>query len=70
MGRLNDSRYGLSAGIRTTSLGYAEGFKHRAKAGMLMINLPTAGVNCHAPFGGVGASSLGPREQARATERR
>jgi len=31
-----------------------------------MINLPTAGVDHHAPFGGMGASSFGPREQGRA----
>ncbi len=28
-----------------------------------MINLPTAGVDYHVPFGGNGASSLGAREQ-------
>ncbi len=63
---LNGNRYGLSAGICTSSLKHAEAFKRQACAGMLMVNLPTAGVDYHAPFGGVGASSYGPREQGRA----
>lgn len=63
---LNANRFGLSAGICTKSLRYAEEFKRRARAGMLMVNLPTAGVDYHAPFGGMGASSYGPREQGRA----
>ena len=32
---------------------------------MTMVNLPTAGVDYHAPFGGRKASNLGPREQGR-----
>lgn len=63
---LNDSRFGLSAGLCTRSLQHSEAFKREARAGMLMINLPTAGVDHHAPFGGLGASSYGPREQGRA----
>ncbi|MEO5624714.1 MAG: aldehyde dehydrogenase family protein [Dokdonella sp.] len=66
MALLNNSRYGLSAGLCTRSLAHAEAFKRGARAGMLMINLPTAGVDHHAPFGGMGASSHGPREQGRA----
>ena len=63
---LNDSPYGLSAGLCTTRLAPVDAFKRRARAGMLTINLPTAGVDYHAPFGGEGASSHGPREQGRA----
>ena len=63
---LNAPRFGLSAGIVTTSLAAAEAFKRRARAGMTMVNLPTAGVDYHAPFGGTAASSFGPREQGRA----
>ena len=63
---LNDSPYGLSAGLCTTRLAPVEAFKRRARAGMLTVNLPTAGVDYHAPFGGEGASSHGPREQGRA----
>ncbi len=66
LARLNDSVHGLSAGLCTRSLAHAERFKLRARAGMLMVNLPTAGVDHHAPFGGLGASSYGPREQGRA----
>jgi aldehyde dehydrogenase (NAD+) len=63
---LNSSPFALSAGICTRSLLHAEQFKRRARAGMLMVNLPTAGVDYHAPFGGAAASSYGPREQGRA----
>lgn len=62
----NDSEFGLSAGICTTSLQYAEHFRHEAEAGMVMVNLPTAGVDYHVPFGGSKGSSYGPREQGRA----
>lgn len=64
--QLNGNRFGLSAGICTRSLLHAEEFKRRARAGMTMINLPTAGVDYHAPFGGVAGSSYGAREQGRA----
>ncbi|ARS29171.1 aldehyde dehydrogenase family protein [Sphingomonas sp. KC8] len=66
MATLNSNRYGLSAGICTRSLLHAEEFKRRARTGMRMVNLATAGVDYHAPFGGVGISSFGPREQGRA----
>lgn len=59
----NDSEFGLTAGICTTSLKYATDFRRRAQAGMVMVNVPTAGVDFHAPFGGRKASSFGPREQ-------
>ncbi len=64
---LNGVRFGLCAGICTTSLKYAEHFKRNARVGMVMVNLPTAGVDSrHAPFGGMKASSYGAREQGRA----
>ncbi|MEM8800862.1 MAG: aldehyde dehydrogenase family protein, partial [Pseudomonadota bacterium] len=59
----NDTEFGLSAGICTTSLKYASDFKRKAQAGMVMVNLPTAGVDYHVPFGGRKGSSFGPREQ-------
>ncbi|MEL0161698.1 MAG: aldehyde dehydrogenase family protein [Halieaceae bacterium] len=59
----NSSPFGLSAGICTTSLRYASHFEKHAQAGMTMVNLPTAGVDYHVPFGGCKASSYGPREQ-------
>jgi alpha-ketoglutaric semialdehyde dehydrogenase len=61
----NDTPFGLSAGICTTSLKHASHFKRNAEAGMVMVNLPTAGVDYHVPFGGRKASSYGPREQGR-----
>ena len=61
----NDTNTGLSSGIVTQSLKYATHFKRHAQAGMVMVNLPTAGVDYHVPFGGRKASSYGPREQGR-----
>lgn len=61
----NDTEFGLAAGICTTSLKHASHFKRHAEAGMVMVNLPTAGVDPHVPFGGRKGSSYGPREQGR-----
>jgi len=61
----NDTGFGLSSGIATTSLKHATHFKRNAEAGMVMVNLPTAGVDFHVPFGGRKGSSYGPREQGR-----
>ncbi len=59
----NAGDFGLSAGIVTTSLKHARDFQRRAKTGMVMVNLATAGVDYHVPFGGVRSSSYGAREQ-------
>jgi aldehyde dehydrogenase (NAD+) len=59
----NDTEFGLCAGICTTSLKHATHFKRHSQAGMVMVNLPTAGVDPHVPFGGRKGSSYGPREQ-------
>ncbi len=59
----NDTEFGLTAGICTTSLKHATHFKRHAKVGMVMVNLPTAGVDYHVPFGGTKGSSYGAREQ-------
>ena len=61
----NDTETGLSSGIVTSSLKHASHFKRHAQFGMVMVNLPTAGVDYHVPFGGRKASSYGPREQGR-----
>lgn len=61
----NDTPFGLSSGICTTSLKLATHYKRNAQAGMVMVNLPTAGVDFHVPFGGRKGSSHGPREQGR-----
>ena len=59
----NDTEFGLSAGICTTSLRHATHFKRHVQAGMVMVNVATAGVDYHVPFGGRKGSSYGPREQ-------
>ena len=62
----NDTDFGLSAGICTASLTHSSHFKRNSEAGMVMVNLPTAGVDYHVPFGGRRSSSFGPREQGQA----
>jgi aldehyde dehydrogenase (NAD+) len=62
----NDTEFGLTAGLVTRSLARASDFRRRSTAGMVMVNVPTAGVDFHVPFGGRGASSYGPREQGTA----
>jgi aldehyde dehydrogenase (NAD+) len=61
----NDTEFGLCAGVVTTSLKHASHFKRHAQAGMVMVNVPTAGVDYHVPFGGRKGSSYGSREQGR-----
>ncbi|WP_300015499.1 aldehyde dehydrogenase family protein [uncultured Roseobacter sp.] len=63
---VNDTRFGLTAGIVTTNLARATHFRRNAQSGCVMVNLPTAGTDYHVPFGGRGDSSYGPREQGRA----
>ena len=62
----NDTEFGLVAGICTTSLRHAEVFRRSAQSGLVMVNLPTAGLDYHVPFGGRKGSSHGPREQGSA----
>jgi len=61
----NDTEFGLSAGVCTTSLRHAAMFRDGLQAGIVTINLPTAGVDYHVPFGGTKGSSSGSREQGR-----
>ncbi|MBI1396420.1 MAG: aldehyde dehydrogenase family protein [Betaproteobacteria bacterium] len=61
----NDTPFGLTSGICTSSLKHASHFRKNSQAGMVMVNLPTAGVDYHVPFGGRKGSSYGPREQGR-----
>ena len=61
----NDTPFGLTAGIATTSLKYASHVRRNAQVGMVMVNVPTAGVDYHVPFGGRKGSSYGAREQGR-----
>jgi acyl-CoA reductase-like NAD-dependent aldehyde dehydrogenase len=62
----NDTPFGLSAGICTANLRAAREFVRRSRSGLVMVNLPTAGVDYHVPFGGTKGSSYGPREQGQA----
>ena len=63
---VNDSRYGLTAGICTDSLALATDFAARAQAGVVKVNRPTAGLDLNVPFGGVKDSSTNTfREQGR-----
>ena len=61
----NDTEFGLSAGVCTTSLRNASHFRDHLQAGIVTVNLPTAGVDFHVPFGGTKGSSSGSREQGR-----
>ncbi len=61
---LNDTEFGLSGGIITNNLNIAMRFKHDAEIGNVMINLPTAGMDNHVPFGGRKGSSFGSREKS------
>lgn len=59
----NDSDFGLSAGIITSNPRHAATFKRDCQAGMLSVNLPTAGMDFHAPMTGRKRSSSGPPEK-------
>ncbi len=59
----NDSDVGLSAGIVTTSSAKVKEFVRRIESGMTQVNLPTAGMDFHAPFTGRKNSSFGPPEK-------
>ena len=59
----NDTEFGLSSGIVTTSLKYSSHFKRYIQSGVASVNVPTAGVDYHVPFGGIKSSSYGSREQ-------
>ncbi|MGP0223386.1 aldehyde dehydrogenase family protein [Paenarthrobacter sp. NCHU4564] len=63
---VNNSRYGLTAGICTDSLALATDFSARVQAGVVKVNRPTAGLDLNVPFGGVKDSSTNTfREQGR-----
>lgn len=59
----NGTRFGLSAGIVTRDPVRIADFKKRAQAGMIQVNLPTAGMDFHAPFTGQKLSAYGPPEK-------
>ncbi|HJZ97397.1 MAG TPA: aldehyde dehydrogenase family protein [Candidatus Solibacter sp.] len=55
--------FGLSSSIQTTNLSRTFEYIYRAEAGLLTVNLPSAGVEYQLPFGGTKDSSFGPKEQ-------
>jgi aldehyde dehydrogenase (NAD+) len=59
----NNIPFGLSSSIQTANLSRVFEFVHRAEAGLLTVNLPSAGVEYQLPFGGTKDSSFGPKEQ-------
>jgi len=59
----NKVRFGLSASILTKDLSAAFRYIHDIEAGLITVNLPSAGVEYQLPFGGVKDSSSGYREQ-------
>ena len=59
----NNIPFGLSASIQTSSLSRAFDFIYGMEAGLLTVNLPSAGVEYQLPFGGTKDSSFGPKEQ-------
>jgi aldehyde dehydrogenase (NAD+) len=59
----NSGRFGLSASIVSRDLARVHQFINRIEAGLITVNLPTAGVEYQLPFGGTKESSFGMREQ-------
>jgi alpha-ketoglutaric semialdehyde dehydrogenase len=59
----NDVKFGLSASIVSKDLTRVHKFINRIEAGLITVNLPTAGVEYQLPFGGTKESSYGMREQ-------
>jgi len=55
--------FGLSSSIQTTNISRVFEYVHRMEAGLLTVNLPSAGVEYQLPFGGTKDSSFGPKEQ-------
>jgi aldehyde dehydrogenase (NAD+) len=59
---VNDSPYGLTAAVHTSSLHRAMRFAERARAGVVVVNGGTHGSEPHMGFGGVGQSGTGWKE--------
>lgn len=63
---VNDSEYGLSTAVFTTDLAHALTAIEDIRVGVVHVNSASAGADLHVPFGGSGASALGPKEQGAA----
>jgi len=59
----NETEFGLTSSIITSSLARATHFRKNSRTGCVMVNLPTSGTDYHVPFGGRKNSSFGSREQ-------
>ncbi len=59
----NGVQFGLSASIVSRDLTRVHQFINDIEAGLITVNLPTAGVEYQLPFGGTKESSFGMREQ-------
>ena len=59
----NQVKFGLSASLLTNQLNKVFSYINRIEAGLIIVNLPSAGVEYQLPFGGTKASSTGYREQ-------
>jgi aldehyde dehydrogenase (NAD+) len=59
----NNVKFGLSASLLTNQLNKVFNYINRIEAGLIIVNLPSAGVEYQLPFGGTKASSTGHREQ-------
>ena len=59
----NNIPFGLSSSIQTTNLSRTFDYIYKSEAGLLTVNLPSAGVEYQLPFGGTKDSSFGPKEQ-------
>jgi aldehyde dehydrogenase (NAD+) len=58
----NDSLYGLTACIHTTSVDRGIDFAHKVRSGVAVVNAGTFGSEPHMPFGGLRQSGNGSRE--------
>lgn len=59
----NASEFGLSASLQTTNVTRMFEYIYGIEAGLVTVNLPSAGVEYQLPFGGTKDSSFGPKEQ-------
>ena len=62
MSILNNTVYGLSSAIYTNDLNLAHKAIELAETGIVYINAPTIGAECHLPFGGMKDTGNGHRE--------
>ncbi|HCL25220.1 MAG: aldehyde dehydrogenase family protein [SAR202 cluster bacterium] len=59
----NSVEFGLSSSVYTKDITKAYEYINTVETGMVHVNAPTLGGEVHLPFGGLGASGVGAREQ-------